>query len=202
MSPFARRFALSLALFAAVAAAEAVAQSAAAETKEYAAARYKFRFAYPANGKLEERALPARGGAEAGFEVRLSVPEEEFLGCAVAVHPQRLADDGSGKPPNLAGLLASVNVATVRRDLQPLPNSRTNVTIAKEPDLLGGQPARRIDVLMENARSGTPYSQSRELRTFRSYGRVSVRCYADPKNVEAEQMHKLLETIARSFRFE
>ena len=203
MRPLARRFLSPLVLIAALlAAGEAAAESAAGQTKEFVSARYKFRFSYPANGTVEERALPARGPEGAGFEVRLSVPEEDFLGCVVSVHPQRLADDGTGKPPNLAGLLAAVNVAAARRDLQPLPNSRVSVTVAKEPAALGGQPARRIDVLMENARSGTPYSQSRELRTFRSYGRVSVRCYSDPKNVDLEQTHKLLDAIARGFRFE
>lgn len=183
----------------AVFSAEAAAESA---SKEFVSAQYKFRFAYPANGKLEERTVPARGGRAASFEVRLSVPEEEFLGCVIAVHPETLPDDGTGRPKNLAALLNGVNVPVARRDLQPLPNSRVAVTVTREMASLGGQPARRIDVLMENARSGTPYSQSRELRTFRSYGRVSLRCYSDPKNVDLEQTHKLLDRIAAGFRFQ
>lgn len=198
MPPFVHRFLLPIVLVAAFS-AEAAAESA---SREFVSAQYKFRFAYPANGKLEERTVPARGGRAASFEVRLSVPEEEFLGCVVEVYPQSLPDDGTGKPKNLAALLNGVNVPVARRDLQPLPNSRVSATVAREMAALGGQPARRIDVLMENARSGTPYSQSRELRTFRNYGRVSLRCYSDPKNVDLEQTHKLLDRIAAGFRFQ
>ncbi len=198
MHSLARQCLLPLALVVAFS-AEVAAESA---SKDFVSAQYKFRFAYPANGKLEERTVPARGGRAASFEVRLSVPDEEFLGCVVEVHPQSLPDDGTGKPKNLPALLNGVNVPVARRDLQPLPNSRVAVTVAREMAALGGQPARRIDVLMENARSGTPYSQSRELRTFRSYGRVSLRCYSDPKNVDLEQTHKLLDRIAAGFRFQ
>lgn len=198
MLPLACRIVLPLALAAAFA-ADAAAESA---SKEFVSAQYKFRFAYPADGKLEERAVPARGGVPASVEVRLTVPEEEFLGCVVEVHLESLPDDGAGKPKNLTALLNGVNVPVARRDLRPLPNSRVAVTVAREMAALGGQPARRIDVLMENARSGTPYSQSRELRTFRSYGRVSLRCYSDPKNVDLEQTHKLLDRIAAGFRFQ
>ncbi len=196
--PTLARILLPLALIAAFS-ADAAAESA---SREFISAQYKFRFAYPANGKLEERTVPARAGRAASFEVRLSVPEEEFLGCVVEVHPESQPDDGTGTPKNLMALLNGVNVPVARRDLQPLPNSRVQVTVAREIASLGGQPARRIDVLMENARSGTPYSQSRELRTFRSYGRVSLRCYSDPKNVDLDQTHKMLDRIAASFRFQ
>src|SRR5512141_1342539 len=74
MRLFARRFLSPLVVIAAlITAGEAAAESAAGQTKEFVSARYKFRFSYPANGTLEERALPARGPEGAGFEVRLSV---------------------------------------------------------------------------------------------------------------------------------
>jgi hypothetical protein len=191
-----------LALAAGPAVRHAVAQS--ADPVRYASPRFDFAFVMPAGNKAEgkDRPYAGRDKSQAWHDVRIGPVDKGNYGCTIVVQPMaRLRDDGTGKPRTLDPLLRGVTTGAIHRDTRVKADQSSKIDLADDPVAFAGQEARRATIEIAHFRSGTPLFKGFELRTFRAYGRVSLRCLVDVKFGDAARYEALVKSLLESFAF-
>jgi hypothetical protein len=170
----------------------------------YVSPRFDFAFVIPAGDKAEGKDRPYAGRDKtlAGHDVRIGPTGKGNYGCTIVVQPMaRLRDDGTGRPRTLEPLLRGVTTGAIHRDTRVKADQSSKIELADDPVAFAGQEARRATIEIAHFRSGTPLFKGFELRTFRAYGRVSLRCLVDVKFGDAARYEALVKSLLESFAF-